>query len=103
MGGVRGGVEKNRGGGTKVSREYKGSGQGRWAVRKVGNIETRKDRNRQDTIQYYTTQVTDDKTEDNGRDRNSLLYLQQMLRESKKRIKTEKTTECKQLRGNLCN
>lgn len=47
--------------------------------------------------------MTDDKTEDNGRDRNSLLYLQQMLRESKKRIKTEKTTECKQLRGNLCN
>lgn len=32
---VWGGVEKNRGGGTKVSREYKGSGQGRWAVRKV--------------------------------------------------------------------
>lgn len=32
--------KNNTGGGTKVSRKYKGSRQGGWAVRKVGNIET---------------------------------------------------------------
>lgn len=44
--------KKNREGGVKVSREYKGFGQGGWAIRKVGNIETGTDKTQYNIIQY---------------------------------------------------
>lgn len=38
-----------------MSREYKGSGQGGWAVGKVGNIETRTDKKRQEQTRHNST------------------------------------------------
>lgn len=54
------GSKKDRGGGTEVSREYKGSGQGGWTVREVRdkNRQVGQEQTRQYNILQYERQMS---------------------------------------------